>query len=81
MYIGTSIGAWLYISLYFANNSSLSGEPGAYPFTGSLIAVGTLKIAFDIINYFFVNVRIVVYLTIRNWFKLSQKENIFAAEK
>jgi hypothetical protein len=29
--------------LYIANSSALSGEPGAYPLTGSLIAFGTLK--------------------------------------
>ena len=59
MYIGTSIGVWLYISLYFEINSSRSDDPGAYPLTGSLIALGTLKIAFDIIQYFFVKVSIV----------------------
>jgi hypothetical protein len=52
MYKGISIGACWSIEWYFASRLSLSADPGAYAFTGSFLATGTLKIAFDIKNNF-----------------------------
>jgi hypothetical protein len=40
------------MALYVSATFALSGEPGAYDFTGSLTAFGTLKNPFNMVLYF-----------------------------
>lgn len=55
------MAAWSYIFLYWARRDDRSADPGAYALTGSFLATGTVKIAFDILFKFVAKVAFVPY--------------------